>query len=133
MCHRAQNCSTSPVVQIEFVVTVGQQIHLSLTSWERYLFKTSSSSTLVHPPFRFANRPEPYLDGEVRHHPPTADVNQFGHMIVGIKSPDAALEVQVTVQGQGPVLAQLAVKLVGEIVAWTKRELVIIGRVICNS
>lgn len=47
---------------------------------------------------------------------PPADVNQLGHVVIGIKGPDTALQVQVFVELDGLGLPDAGVKLEGAVV-----------------
>lgn len=51
--------------------------------------------------------------------PPTY-VDKFGHVIVSIESPDAALQIEVFVQLDGSGLTNVGVELVGPIIAGTQ-------------
>lgn len=56
--------------------------------------------------------------------PPTY-VNKFGHVIISIKSPDAALQIEMLVQLDGSGLTDVGVELVRPIIARTQRYAVI--------
>lgn len=54
-----------------------------------------------------------------------ADVNQLRHVIVGIKGPNTALEVEVLVELNGLGLSDVGVELVGAVISRTQRDAVI--------
>ena len=54
-----------------------------------------------------------------------ADVDELGHVVVGVKSPDAALEVEVFVQLDALGLPDVWVELVRAVVTRTQRDAVV--------
>lgn len=55
----------------------------------------------------------------------SADIDQFGHVVVRLKSPDAVLQIEVFVQLNGLRLSNIWVKLVRPVVARTQGNAVI--------
>lgn len=54
-----------------------------------------------------------------------ADVDELRHVVVGVKGPDAALEVEVLVELDALGLSDVGVELVGPVVTGTQRDAVV--------
>lgn len=54
-----------------------------------------------------------------------ADVDELGHVVVGVEGPDAALEVEVLVELDALGLADVGVELVGTVVTGSQGDAVI--------
>lgn len=54
-----------------------------------------------------------------------ADVDELGHVVVGVKGPDAALEVEVLVELDALGLPHVGVELVGAVITGPQRDAVI--------
>lgn len=62
---------------------------------------------------------------EIRSDGAAADVDELRHVVVGVKGPDAALEVEVLVELDALGLADVGVELVGPVVPRPQRDAVI--------
>lgn len=61
---------------------------------------------------------------EIGSHRATADIDELRHVVVGVKGPDAVLEVEVLVELDALGLPDVGVELVGAVVTRPQRDAV---------